>query len=538
MKKAQHIYLEIKKNAFQSGTLAETVDINFKLPKRVFPPSFLIRGRDFLCGGYFACYDRSVTTEEIIKFCRSGRWQFLGNLIGDFIIFYCDFLTNEVFVLTDQSGKFPCFFSLEDDRLVLSTDFEAIKNKLGSLTLDVGAAFDFVSRSILLTDETIISEIRQVPPATLLRVERNLSYSLTSLVNLDKFLAYKQPVYSSVEEFSNDFLACLQKITTERLRLSAGLTFGADISSGFDSSLICYLLKTLNSQPFSCYCGISRYTTGDTDPQIVREFAQKHKLKVRFINEDKLYPFSNKIDLRWHSRLPGQIAYGLMHNFHYQVARDHNIIEFLGEGGDEVYKSSSMDLLSPFPIQEEYFWAVKKLKLKLERVLTTKGIELLLDKVRFQKKKAFFLIIASSAILVNLELFPIFWELGIWPMTPFADPRLIQLARSIPRRGKKASTKQEIWKNHPEIFVPGQFRQKQGPVEHVRLFLHKKPKFVISILKNSLLAKKGWVRASEIASNVKAGNIQKYFDGDAVSFLLNLVKLEYFLQQNNVKIPN
>lgn len=537
MKKPQHLSLVIPKKTFQEGSLSRTITSSLTIPKRVFPPNFEVKNKDFLCTGYFACYNKRMAPETVAKLCQEGRWSFLASLVGDFLIIYCDFTTNEISILTDQTGKFPCFFSLTKGELITSTNFETVKNALPSLTLNTTASFDLFARAMTISNETVISEIEQIPPGTLLKINNNFSHNLTSLVDLKTFLGQELSAYTSLTNFANDFLALLKQLVAERIQSIGNLKFGSDISSGFDSSIICYLLKNY-ARPFTCYCGISQYTTGDTSPQIVREFAQRHGLQVKFINEDLFYPLSSKNDLGWAARSPNQIAQELMHNFYSQPAKDGCKIEFTGEGADEVYKAYLMDLLSPFPIQEEYFWTVKKVKLGLERLLTEEGIKILLDRRRFQRKRPFWSILSPSAILLNLGLFPICWETGVWPMTPFTDPRLIQFARRVPRRDSKAILKQEIWKSRQEIFVPSQFRTKQGPVGQVELFLEKKKDFVIAVLEESFLSQKGWVRAPEIISDLKHGDIKKYFEGDTLSFLLALVKLEYFLQQNNVKIPN
>ncbi|HBL52129.1 MAG: hypothetical protein A3D24_04110 [Candidatus Blackburnbacteria bacterium RIFCSPHIGHO2_02_FULL_39_13] len=538
MKKLSHLYLEIPKKLLKDGLLSEIVAKGFVLPERTFPPSFHLTGKGFFCAGYFVCYNKKVTFEEIVELCKEGGWDLLGNLVGDFLIIYCDFAKNEIFLLTDQTGKFPCFFSVEDDKFVLSTDFETVKDKLSSLTLNIGAAFGLISRQILVSDQTVVAEINQVPPATLLKIKNDFSYSLTPLVDLDKFLEQRQQPYASAEKFSNDFLLSLKRTIAERLSSIEHLPFAGDISSGFDSSLVVYLLKKQTKKSFKCYCGISKYTLGDTHPKIVEELAQKYGLIIKYINEDPFYPFASKNDLKRAAKIPNQIAEGLLFHFYSYPAKEGIKIEFTGEGGDEIYKAHAMDVLSPFPVQEEYFWTVKKLKFGLDKIFTDKGIQALLDKERFQRKKIFPSIISPSAILVNSGLFPVYWETGIWPMTPFIDPRLVQLARMIPRKGSKALSKQEIWKTREEIFAPSQFRPKEGPVGHVQLFLDKKQDFIISVLKKSILAQKGWIKASEIIDDMKKGDTHKYLEGDALSFLLATLQLEYFIQQNNIKISD
>lgn len=470
--------------------------------------------------------------------CQSRNWQSLANLVGDFLIIYCDFSSKELFVLTDQTGKFPCFFSLANNRLVLSTNFAMVQEALSSCSLNINAVFDFIAWSLLPTDETILSEVHQVPPGTLLKINPDFSYSLTSMIDLEKFLAQPYKQYSHIEEFTNDFLTLLKELTTEQLEVLGNLQFAADISSGFDSSLVCYLLKKLAKDLFTCYCGVSRHTLEDTDPLIVKEFASKHNLVLKFINQDYYYAFSTNQDRDWAVKFPNQAFVGLLYDYHLKIAKDKNQVVFKGEGGDEIYRAYLMEQTALFPAQEEYFQVVRKLKLHIDQVLSKKGIEVFLVRERFQKKRVYSTILPTSTIFANSSLSHICWAAGLWFLTPFADPRLTQFARGLPHKGIKAPTKQEVWMQLKDIFVLSQFRPKGGPEEHGKLLLKKDPDFVIGVLKDSILAQKGWVRAFEIIKDIQEGNIQKYFAGDAMIFLCNVLKLEYFLQHNNVRTPN
>ena len=134
-------------------------------------------------------------------------------------------------------------------------------------------------------------------------------------------------------------------------------------------------------------------------------------------------------------------------------------------------------------------------------------------------------------------MFPLAWEIGVWPVTPFIDWRIVQFARRIPLEGSKKPEKQEIWKYHSDIFVSSQFKPKRGYEDLAKLYLIKKPEIVISILENSILGKKGLVKAQEIVGNVQKGNLKKYLEVDEIVYLLYLLRLEYFLQHNNIKVP-
>ena len=124
----------------------------------------------------------------------------------------------------------------------------------------------------------------------------------------------------------------------------------------------------------------------------------------------------------------------------------------------------------------------------------------------------------------------------MWPMTPFADPRLVQIARGMPKINGQTVSKQRLWSDRGDIFPPGHFLSKArgGPDNQIRRYLTEKSEFVISVLENSLLGEKGWARSSEIIDNLRKGNAGDYYESNLMVYLAKLIELEYFLQQNNV----
>ena len=119
----------------------------------------------------------------------------------------------------------------------------------------------------------------------------------------------------------------------------------------------------------------------------------------------------------------------------------------------------------------------------------------------------------------------------------FIDSRLIEFFRKIPSRkgGENIFTKQEILKFRDDIFIKEQFRPKRGQAGQVRLFLEKKSNLAISILENSVLGSMGIIKSSEIIDSLKGGDTKKYFEGDTMSFLLALLRLELYLQNGQLQ---
>lgn len=542
-KRIEYPSLELSRNLFQATNLSQIFPQKIKLPERRFPPKFWLEKENSFCGGYFVCYNQRLTSEQVMSYCQNGNWKFLANLVGDFLIIYCDFSKRELYVLTDQTGKFPCYFSLQGRRLILSTNFGVIKNALNTSTLNISTAFDYLSGTnwFLASNETILSEIQQIPPGTLLKIKSDFSYSLMPLIDVDSFFNQKPFPYTSFEKFADDFVLVLEQLVNERLEVLRNFNFSAELSSGFDSSLICHLLKRLNKHPFRCYTWVSRYTLKDTDPKIVKDFAHKHNLEVDFFRVDDLYPFS-RFDLSWTKErfYPGAHGVEMAYILCNRITENKSVVLFNGIGGDEIYGSPALEDFCRFPIQFSYFYGpVNSLKFyHFGRFLTKKGRAILLDRERFSRKEYCPAVLASSAVLGTSFYHSVYWETGVWPVTPFMDPRLVQFARRIPPHKPEGSLKEKIWTHRKDIFAESQFREKWHFGGLVSQFVTQRPDFVISVLENSILAQKSLIRAGQIVKDFRQGKYKSYLDDTVNVYLHNLVRLEYFLQQNNIKVPD
>ncbi len=532
MKKTEHPFLVFSK---KGSKINKFFSREIKLPERKFPPRFIVSTKNFFCGGYFVCYNQQITAKEIAKACQGRNWGYLANLIADFLVIYADYSSKEFFVLTGQLGGFPCYFFKAGDKLVLSTDFGLVKENLSSVTLNKNSVFDYLYFNYVttLTAETIISEITQVPPGTLLRIDSNFSFSLTPLVDLKNFLDVSLEPYNSVAEFADDTVVALGKLVSSYLETLGQVKFGADLSSGFDSSLVCYVLKKESKKKFPCYSLISRYSLGDTNPEAVQEFARKHKLKLNFLKAEPFYPFAKAHDLAWTKKhfYPGDHGQELRFQLFSLGARDEVKAIFHGYGGDELYSAFLIGENRRFSIQREYFYAVAGLKWGIDKIFTEEGIGVLLDRDRFAQKRFYPSIIAPSAIAERFYYFPIYWETGVWGISPMSDPRLILFARQIPHQDRKVPSKQEIWQHRKDIFVPSQFVKKGDYQKQIGQFLIKKKDWVIPVLENSILAKRGWINASEIINDIHQGKIEEYLK-EPLIVLHNVLRLEYFLQHN------
>jgi len=289
------------------------------------------------------------------------------------------------------------------------------------------------------------------------------------------------------------------------------------------------------------YSQIASDAWGDTDPDIVTSFAKKHGIKVNFVSYDQFFPFSTKDDLAHIKMSPSFIQKSQVNRYLLKVSSDGYKARFTGEGGDELYWSNeeAFSLKQRFPVQKHFFEYQSLKKYGIFDVLTGKGMDFLLDKSRFKSKNYYPLLLSHSAVNLFLIMFPFSWEAGVWPMTPFADTRLLQVARGIPStRIKKAELKQKLWHSKiGSIFLESQFRKKKGTEDHYGRYLTERTGFVVSTLKNSLLGQTGWANSYLIKKDLQDGNFSPYYEGDRLTYLMNLVEVEYFAQKNNIRVP-
>ncbi len=532
------LFLDLDFQELEGISIKEDLSKKVRIPENKFPPKFFFKSKDFLAGGYFVSYYPKTTINEAVSFAKKEDWKSLAELNADFIILLIDFRHKKIQVLTDQSGKFPCYYHFSSNRIFLSTSFNWVMKKINSPSLNIEAALEFVYRENFIAPKTFIEEINSVPPATLLEVKDG-KISLHPQLNPDEFLNEEFENFDSLQSFSNKFLEVLNDSLKDRLSACEKFGFGADLSSGFDSSLINFLLKKNSGKRFISYCEIAKNGVSDTDPDIVSAFARKHNLNVKFVSYDDFSPFSTKEDFEFIEKGPSAIQKSQLDYYLKLVSKDGNLLHFTGEGGDEAYWSNdeflSMCLL--FPKQMTYFNYISLRKYGIDKVLTSKGISFLLDKNRIRLKELTPIFVSHSVFNLFSISFDLHWENKVWPITPFADTRVIQTARGIPSKGVDRSVlKQEIWKLRRDIFVEGNFRQKGGTEEHYRRFLSEKADFVISLLEKSQLGAKGWLNSQQIIKDILDKKYDLYYEGDVIAYLTNLLEIEYFIQINNVRV--
>ncbi|MDO8551785.1 MAG: hypothetical protein Q7S03_03865 [bacterium] len=535
---SKHLVLRLED--LSDGFQKDKILFSLSLPDRNIPKSFLVEDEDSLCFGYYLIYDRPTNEHEIFSMCRKGEWEKLAHHIGDFLVVYIDLKEQELFALSDIFGTFPLFISTKDGRLTLSSDFGVVVKLLGKKTINLSEILDFAfsGGNITPTNQTIVEQVQQLPPGTLLRITPDGRTEFNNLQSMETFIKYDSTPYDDAGDFLRDFLHLLDKILEEMVGVLGTSKLEVDLSSGFDCTLVAYALSKIPGLDLTCCSRISKLALGDTDPEVMMEFARKHNLKLKTIDVEQFYPYCNQGGRDWTVShfYPGIHGLELMSGFFDFIVNRGLSVNFTGNGGDEIYMSPGIDRVGKYSLQEDYFQFVQFFKSDAMNIFTAEGKSQILDRRRFAKKQLFPSYISVSAVTISKDYFPLIWEKDLWWVHPLTDPRLIQLARRIPLKSNgQPMDKYELWAHRPDIFLPKQAKVQGHYGTHFGQFVTKRPQFIIDVLRNSILGKLGIIKQEEIINNLEKGIFDPYLD-TALLFLQQVVRIEYFLQQNDINL--
>ena len=246
---AKHLFLTIDE---------KTTLIGNTLPKRSFPRKVYDQDEDFELTGYFVNYDKSFDIKKIFEEIKKRGFKRLVNSNSEFLLFMFNKRNKKLAVATDQFGKFPCYFSIQKNRISFSSSFSQLKINIQNqgLSLDFDSLLASAIWDIYTTERTFLNEVKRIPSGCVAEFPiYNLKhYTITSLVDLDNFLNNRSDSYDSTAEFAKDWLKTIAITTQDRFREIGKLKYTCDLSSGFDCTLVAYCLSLITERNFDCYC--------------------------------------------------------------------------------------------------------------------------------------------------------------------------------------------------------------------------------------------------------------------------------------------
>jgi asparagine synthetase B (glutamine-hydrolysing) len=523
---------------------SESFKFDLLLPDKKLPKNVLFEDENLIIKGYFISFEDDFSWENGVSYIQNAQYKKLITPNSDFLLLIFRKKEKVIEIITSPSGNFPLYFAFENGRLLFSTEFGLVLKQLSEVELDVKGSLDFVTMNEEFTAGplTIVSNINKLPPATLLSIKAD-SCHLRPIFRASDFNdRVEEKPFEKIEEFRTQLLCALQESVLQRLKTIQPLSYASDISSGLDSSLVSYLVKTQGSQRLCSYSILWRHFMEQADPAVIDIFARKHDLDVKYFDLPEDITLSEE-ELFWVKErfYPVSRNIVILNNYFKRIKECGEVDAiFEGSGGDEAYVSYLLNDQMRFQVQFGYYNSVLRLIYNgcLENIFTDRGRNELLNQDRFRQKDLFVTPTPVAVTLSQHQAFAIYWENNIWPLLPFMDTRVINVCRRIPKVKGKYCTKLDVWKDDKEIFVKEQLKQKTGISNlYNRIFLITKKRKIIDILKNSVLEKYGWLKTEEIINNLRNSYFEPYENDSVATVLLRYLRLEYFLQNNNVILP-
>jgi asparagine synthase (glutamine-hydrolysing) len=189
-------------------------------------------------------------TEVILEgFELFGIKEFASKMVGMFAISLWDNLSHKLYLIRDRIGEKPLYYGYQNGYLVFASEIKAFEvHSKFERKINLNAAVGFLIRSYVPNNLSIYENIYKVKPGNILVFDTNCLklnakpeliqfWSLSE--ELDK--AKKNPFRGTYEEAKIEFENLL--VESIKQQSISDVPYGAFLSGGIDSSLVCSIMK-------------------------------------------------------------------------------------------------------------------------------------------------------------------------------------------------------------------------------------------------------------------------------------------------------
>ena len=277
--------------------------------------------------GHF--FKSNTDTEVILHLYEEYGTECLRFLRGMFALAIWDEKKKRLFAARDRVGKKPFYYAFENGRFYFASEINSLY-EVGSLTknIDFNALDYFLTFSYIPSPLSIIKEIKKLPPAHYLIVEKkNMSiyryWKLDFIPKLD--ISFKEGKRLLLEKFEE----------ATKIRLYSDVPLGCFLSGGIDSSLIVATMsKISNAEVKTFSIGFSDEAYDETG--YARIVAERYKTEHK---EFIVKPYAVEVlpELIEHYGEPFGDASALPTWYLSKLTRKDVKVVLTGDGGDELF---------------------------------------------------------------------------------------------------------------------------------------------------------------------------------------------------------
>jgi asparagine synthase (glutamine-hydrolysing) len=214
----------------------------------------------------------SQTDTEVILhgYDAWGVDRLVSKLRGMFAIGIWDNRTEKLILVRDRLGVKPLIYASDGSRVAFASTVRAVAASGLAGGIDAGSMAEFLEFGFITDGRTVYEDVHKVPAATIIEFskghESRRTYWQSDEARDDSKISFEE----AVDQAESIFLEAV------KLRLKADVPVGALLSSGVDSSLVCWAIAKLGGNIRAFTVG----TPGDPFDESADAVATAHDLGI------------------------------------------------------------------------------------------------------------------------------------------------------------------------------------------------------------------------------------------------------------------
>ncbi len=522
--------------------------LNQKLKDVILPAKVFVEDDRWAIWGYFTSYTPGIPERDLLWEVKKYGLKRLANHDCDYLLFIWNKETRKLTVGLDNTMNFSCYFAVLGDQLVFASRFPDIKDivaRCQRLVADLDGLLTYITPGWHATEKTLLEAVKWVPPGS--KVEFSFSpkitYRIQSLVDVDAFFSgLARDKFANDEEFARALEKTLTDAVARRLaKIPPGSHFGCELSSGFDCTLIAYIMaKLIGPENFYCYSFYFPEKYGTESLAIIKKFANRHHLRLRAV---KLLPrqgYRQDYLHLWKDNDLLQLDADYFGGYIRFLRRYAPRLLFTGQHGDEMYSLPELALMAKYSRQMSYFDNVRWLKEEQQAVLyTPRALKLLLDWERFNRRGYYPLFVSDMNVVETALVNEIYMGFGTRQVSPYLDSQVLALGmrRRARRRGQPGEEKQIYARYLRHIFIPEMFIPKKGGTEFALDFPRYQKPLIAWVMKHSVLAQYDLIDPKKIMALMADEASPLYKNAFIALAFEYLIRADWYLIRNRISLP-
>jgi asparagine synthetase B (glutamine-hydrolysing) len=513
----------------------------------ILPAKVFIENKEMAVWGYFSSYRPEISENSLADELKKYGFGRIANSDCDYLLFVWDKQTKKLMVGLDNIMSISCYFTILDNQIVFSSSFSEIKNTVSyhqPLIADLDGLLTYVTNGMHSTERTILDSVKSIPPGSVVDFvfEPGISYQISSCVDIDGFLnSLPKDEFKDEKEFAKALELVLTDAVARRLeKIPQGTHIGCEISSGFDCTLVAYIMaKLIGPENFYCYSFYFPEGYGTESLAVIRKFADKHSLQLRAVELNPKEGYARDYFKLWENDDLLQLRADYFGDYIKLLEKYTPRLLFTGQHGDETYSLKELLLTAKYNRQMSYFDNVWWLKKDNQAVLyTQKGLDLLLDRERFNSRGRYPVFYSDINLAETALIDQVYRNFGTREVSPYLDLQVLSVG--IRRGSKKKEIKDEkqlYFRYLDHIFIPEMFIPKRGGTEFALDFPRNQKTLISWVMENSVLAQYGLINPKKIMQMMANKNSPLYKDAFVALAFEYLVRADWYLIKNKISLP-